>query len=82
MIIKAMMTLAVHRLVLLWVIFSVSVGLDREDLYTYGNEVGDRILVVGDESKDLIEFPSRFGFYSRSYGRAYVRNNVTACNLT
>lgn len=68
-----MMAPTVYGIVLLWAILSVSVGLNRIDLYRYGSEVGDHMLVPGDESKDVIEFPSPFQFYRRSFGRAYVR---------
>lgn len=67
------MAQTVHGIVLLWATVSMSVGLNRIDLYRYGTEVGDHMLVLGDESKEVIEFPSPFQFYRRSFRRAYVR---------
>ena len=67
------MTQTAFRLVLLCVAFSLSVGLERSDLYPFGLEVGDHVLVLGDESKDVIEFPSPFMFFRQLYHQAYVR---------
>ena len=66
------MALTVLRFVLLFTAFTLSFGLERSDLYAFGPEAGDRELILGDESKDVIEFPSPFEFYDQQYNRAYV----------
>ena len=60
------------RFVLYCTTITLTIGLERSDLYTFGLEAGDSVLVLGDESKDVIQFPSPFMFYDQLYHRAYV----------
>lgn len=66
------MAQVVLKFVLFCATFTLTIGLERDDLYTFGLEVGDHMLVLGDESKDVIEFPSPFAFYDQLYHQAYV----------
>ena len=52
---------------------SISIGLDRRDLYPYGPEVGDTELGAGEDTKEEVTLPYDFVFYRRSFQRAYVR---------
>ena len=59
---------------LLW-LCTFSFGLERNDLYPYGADVGDRVLPTGDENKLPVRFPRGFVYFRRSYRTAYVRKN-------
>ena len=59
---------------LLW-LCTFSFGLERNDLYPYGEDVGDRVLPTGDENKLPVRFPRGFVYFRRSYRTVYVRKN-------